>query len=110
MTISDSSHDPAIFPDSTAFMPERWLADPRTQDGLPLDRFLVCFGRGTRACLGITMAWTEMYLVLGMMFRRYKYDLFESSVADVEVGHDFLIPVPSLESKGLRVFVKSVDD
>ncbi|EMD63707.1 hypothetical protein GGP41_005656 [Bipolaris sorokiniana] len=110
MTISDSSHDPAIFPNSTAFIPERWLGDSRTPDGLPLDRFMVSFGRGTRACLGVTLAWTEMYLVLGMMFRRYKYELFESSVADVEVGHDFFIPITSLESKGLRVFVKSVED
>lgn len=109
MTISDSSHDPSIFPDSTAFIPERWLGDPRTPDGLPLDRFMVSFGRGTRACLGVTLAWTEMYLVLGMMFRRFKYELFESSVKEVEVGHDFFIPITSLESKGLRVFVKSVD-
>lgn len=53
MTIPDVSHDEEIFPSSREFIPERWLNDPKTPDGLPLDRFLVSFGRGTRSCLGI---------------------------------------------------------
>lgn len=110
MTIPDVSHDESIFPSSYEFIPERWLDDPKTDDGLPLDRFLVCFGRGTRSCLGMTLAWTEMYLTLGMMFRRFKFELHESSVEDVKMKHDFFIPVTKLESKGLRVFAKRSED
>ena len=36
-----------IFPKSRAFIPERWINDPN------LDRYLVSFGKGSRACLGI---------------------------------------------------------
>ena len=54
MSIPDMSHDEEIFPQSRDFVPERWLDDPKTSDGIPLDRFMVSFGRGTRSCLGIT--------------------------------------------------------
>ena len=54
MSIPDLSHDEEIFPQSREFIPERWLDDPKTADGIPLDRFMVSFGRGTRSCMGIT--------------------------------------------------------
>lgn len=38
--------DPDLFPDPTAFKPERWLGNPR------LDRYLIAFSKGTRQCLG----------------------------------------------------------
>lgn len=37
---------PDIFPDPTTFKPERWLGNPR------LDKYLIGFSKGTRACLG----------------------------------------------------------
>ncbi|KAL6711503.1 hypothetical protein ACN47E_004437 [Coniothyrium glycines] len=110
MTIPEVSHDEDIFPNSRQFIPERWLGDPKTSDGLPLDRFLVSFGRGTRSCLGINLAYTELYLTLGMMFRRYRFELLDADVSDVEMGHDFFIPVTRTDSKGVRVFVTSTSD
>lgn len=54
MSIPDVSHDEGIFPQSREFIPERWMDDPKTSDEIPLDRFMVSFGRGTRSCLGVT--------------------------------------------------------
>ena len=54
MSIPDMSHDEEIFPQSREFIPERWLGEPKTSDGIPLERFMVSFGRGTRSCMGIT--------------------------------------------------------
>jgi hypothetical protein len=51
-----------------------------------------------------------MYLTLAMMFRRFKFELHEADASDVQLGHDFFIPVPKLESKGVRVFVSSSGD
>lgn len=110
MTIPEISHDEEIFPNSSEFIPERWLDSPKTADGIPLDRFMVSFGRGTRSCMGITLAHTELYLTLAMMFRRYSFELHEANVTDVEIGHDFFIPVTNLDSKGVRVFVTSTSD
>jgi cytochrome P450 len=61
MSIPDVSHDEELYPQSREFIPERWLGDPKTSDGIPLDRFMVSFGRGTRSCLGIT--WVYNYAV-----------------------------------------------
>lgn len=57
-----------------------------------------------------SLAYTELYLTLGMMFRRYKFELYEADVTDVQLGHDFFIPVTKLDSKGVRVFVTSTTD
>jgi len=52
MTIVDVHHDPAVFPDPQSFVPERWLDDPKA-NGVPLERYLVAFGKGPRSCLGV---------------------------------------------------------
>lgn len=46
-------HDENIFPDSHSYIPERWLDNPRTKDGSPLNRYFVSFGKDGRSCLGI---------------------------------------------------------
>lgn len=106
MSIPDVSHDEDIFPDSESFKPERWLASGPSN----LDRFMVSFGRGTRSCLGITLAWTELYLTLGMLFRRYRFELIEPDVRDVQCGHDFFIPVAWEGGKGVRCWVRDSGD
>jgi cytochrome P450 len=115
MTIPDLSHDENVFPDSDSFIPERWLNNPTTihpitSDPVSLDKFMVSFGRGTRSCLGMNLAWTELYLTLGMLFRRYKFELIEPDVRDVQLGHDFFIPVAWEGGKGVRVWVESCKD
>ena len=62
MTIVDISHDPAVFPDSRSYIPERWLNDPKTATGVPLERYLVAFGRGPRSCLGIKYVFFGLFL------------------------------------------------
>jgi cytochrome P450 len=71
---------------------------------------MVSFGRGTRNCLGINLAWTELYITLGMMFRRYKFELHEPNERDVVIGHDYFIPVAWEGGQGVRVYVSSTDD
>lgn len=60
MTSVQLHHDEENFPESRRFMPERWLGS----EGRRLDRYLVTFSKGTRSCLGINLAYGEMYLVL----------------------------------------------
>lgn len=68
MTIPEVSHDESIFPKSREFIPERWLDSPTTTDGIPLDRFMVSFGRGTRSCMGITYVFTFPMLAISVLF------------------------------------------
>jgi cytochrome P450 len=53
MTIVDMNHDEEVFPDSHSFIPERWMNNPTTKDGSPLERYYVGFGKGSRQCIGL---------------------------------------------------------
>ncbi|EON62171.1 hypothetical protein W97_01391 [Coniosporium apollinis CBS 100218] len=109
MNIIDVHHDEELYPDSHSFIPERWLGNPKAPNGSPLDRYFVAFGKGPRSCLGINMAYAELYLGLGTVFRRFAFELYETDVTDVELAHDFTLPSPRLDSKGVRVRVKPFD-
>lgn len=91
----------AIFPSHREFKPERWL-----EPGWNLDKYLMTFGKGPRACLGMNMAYAELYVKLATIFRRFEYELFETGRRDVDAEHDFMVSCPALDSKGVRVLVK----
>jgi cytochrome P450 len=98
--------DPSIFPEPHVFKPGRWMGDSANR--ARLDRYLVPFSKGSRACLGINLAQVEMYLTLAMLFRRFEFGLFQTDRSDVELAHEFFVPVSRLDSKGVRVLVKEL--
>ncbi|PWY84768.1 cytochrome P450 oxidoreductase OrdA-like protein [Aspergillus heteromorphus CBS 117.55] len=59
------THDPSIYPDPTAFKPERFLAS----DGHPPERdpHLLVFGFGRRVCPGRTLADANVYLTIAQV-------------------------------------------
>ncbi|WP_437850228.1 cytochrome P450 [Sorangium sp. So ce363] len=71
-------HDPAVFPESAVFRPERFLE--RTYS--PFE--FLPFGGGNRRCIGAAFALYEMKLVLGTLLRRYSFELV--SKKPVRVG------------------------
>lgn len=100
------SHDEAIFPDSAAFRPERWLgADPRAPDGKQLSRYMVAFGRGTRSCVGMQLAYAELYTGVSTLFRRFRMELHETGRDALDLHMDRFVPRPRPGTKGLRVLV-----
>ena len=52
-----------------------------------------------------SLAYAELYMVLAAIFRRFSFELYETDVSDVRMAHDFFIPSPKLDSKGVRVKV-----
>ncbi|KAL6716918.1 hypothetical protein ACLMJK_004830 [Lecanora helva] len=105
MTIPDVHHDEAIFPNSHTFIPERWMGNPRTPNGSPLDRYLIAYGKGSRSCLGINLAQAMLHMGLAKTFRRFSFELHETDVSDVAMAHDLFMPLPKMDSKGVRVKV-----
>jgi len=94
-----------IFPDPQEFRPERWLNDER------LSRYLVAFSRGTRSCLGISLAWAELYLVLAKVFRKFNFDVDQVvRERDIDVARDVLLGVPRSDSIGVIVNVLMNND
>ena len=51
MSAAITHHDESFFPDSHAFNPERWL-DENNERRRDLERALLAFSKGSRACLG----------------------------------------------------------
>ncbi|KAJ3926490.1 MAG: cytochrome P450 [Lentinula lateritia] len=75
-----------LFPQPTKFNPERWLKESpsRTMDSMKkesssdvteinADKYLVSFSRGPRSCIGIHLAWCELYIVFGFLFRKLEF-------------------------------------
>ncbi|RDW65806.1 cytochrome P450 [Aspergillus mulundensis] len=96
--------DPEVYADPFSFVPERWLGDavdPR------LHRNWVAFSRGSRGCLGLNLAYAELYWVLAVLFRpgAPELRLFETVEEDVRHVVDLSTALPRLGSLGTRVTV-----
>lgn len=102
MNNMDMHNDPTVFVNPSTFWPERWLQS----DSGELLKHLVPFCRGTRACVGQNLAYAEMYLTLATLFRRFDFDLFETTRVDVDAAHEYHIPQVERGSKGVRVLVR----
>ncbi|KAL8948117.1 MAG: hypothetical protein Q9222_005665 [Ikaeria aurantiellina] len=81
--------DENIFSDPHSFKPERWL-DPDTFR--ELDRHLLSFSRGTRGCLGINLALSELNIVFAHLFRRLDLKVVGTTAGDME-WQDLYIPI-----------------
>ncbi|KAA8642750.1 cytochrome P450 [Aspergillus tanneri] len=76
-------------------------------DGVhPLSHYLVPFSRGSRACIGMHLAYMELFIALATVFRRHQFELFETDRSDVDFANDLVRPMPKWGSKGVRVMVK----
>ncbi|KAI1171810.1 benzoate 4-monooxygenase cytochrome P450 [Nemania sp. FL0916] len=88
----------SLFPDPFTFNPQRWIDDPK------LKAQLLSFGRGSRICIGINLAYAEIYLTLAHLLRRFDMEPYQTlKQRDVETTHDCFIGTPHLESPGIRV-------
>lgn len=53
-----------------------------------------------------SLAWAELFLGLGMTFRRFDFELFETDESDVVFKHDYFVAETKSDSKGVQVLVK----
>ncbi|KKK12649.1 hypothetical protein AOCH_001347, partial [Aspergillus ochraceoroseus] len=95
-------HNESVFPDSYRFNPDRWT-DPAERKRL--EKYMVAFSKGSRQCIGMHLARTEILLVISTLLRRMNFELFETTIEDVRVKHDIFIPFVKMDSKGVRLLV-----
>lgn len=121
-------NDPTIFPRPKVWDPERWLTcSPGEAAGKEdvvfnhslLQRYMVAFSKGTRACVGKELAWAELYLVLARMFNpkheaagkgRVELKLCTNLTdeRDVIVEHDCFNPQPATGRGSVWVSVRKI--
>ena len=104
-TQNNTNFNPAIFEEPRTFKPERWL---EKADRRRLQRHLQPFGRGSRNCIGVEVAYAQIYTFMGRLFApttKFGLQLHDTVFeTDVDLFHDFFIPFPKT-SKGVRVLV-----
>ncbi|KAI3326694.1 cytochrome P450 family protein [Xylariaceae sp. AK1471] len=93
--------DPRVFRRPFEFIPERWL-DSVTPE---MTKNYVPFSKGSRNCLGWNLATCELNFILSALFRPGgpDFELYETYESDVVQAHDFMLPLPKLETQGIRV-------
>jgi len=72
-----------IFPEPFSFNPERWLKNKG------LEKYLVSFIKGSKPCIGINLAYCEVYLTITMLFRRWDMELYDVGDEDMVIAHDY---------------------
>ncbi|KAF4620014.1 hypothetical protein D9613_005506 [Agrocybe pediades] len=81
--------NPILFPNPTQFMPERWLQPSSTS----LNKYLLSFSSGPRMCLGISMAWAELYMFFAYIFRKMDMRIVEFDISDFNDFKDYFVPI-----------------
>ncbi|KAJ0423592.1 cytochrome P450 [Aspergillus carlsbadensis] len=93
--------------DAAEFRPERWLdmnnndtsntssskspdantasaSAPALDPAVDLHHYLVAFSRGPRMCLGVNLAWAELYIALATMVRRFEIRVDRTTEEDMQ--------------------------
>lgn len=92
--------DPRAFPEPDNFDPGRWL---KQGEARRLERFMVPFSRGQRACMGQTLAYVELYVCLGRLFRRFDDLKLHDTRPEDMVWEDRFLPFHVKGARGLRI-------
>ena len=93
----------AVLALAQVFDPQRFMG----VEGKARKKYLVHFSKGTRSCLGQTLANAEIYLCLAALFREegMGFEVYQTGKEDIEVKHDYFTPMPRKGSRGLRVLI-----
>ena len=52
-----------------------------------------------------SLAYVEMWFALGVAFRRFEFELYQTTIRDVLPTRDFFIGITPADSKGVRMKV-----
>uniref|UniRef100_A0A8C1YU53 Si:dkey-91i10.3 n=1 Tax=Cyprinus carpio TaxID=7962 RepID=A0A8C1YU53_CYPCA len=89
------SYDEKVFPNPSAFLPQRWIRGEKQLNQHPFGS--VPFGFGIRACLGRRVAELEMYLLLSRLIKHYEVRPDPSGRTVKPITRTLLVPATSID-------------
>ncbi|KAJ0417671.1 cytochrome P450 [Aspergillus carlsbadensis] len=95
--------DPTIFPSPKTFNPARWIE--ATANGVKLTKYLATFGVGPRSCLGIHLAYAELYHLIAAFACSFEWEPHETRLEDVQPTRDFHLALPENGSLAIKVLL-----
>ncbi|KAF3404731.1 Trichodiene oxygenase [Talaromyces pinophilus] len=95
--------DGNIYPNPKSFDPDRWTdLDTRKQ----YEKIYAPFSRGTRSCLGMHLAWAELYLTIAALVQEFDFSFEGTAPEEIEPVSDQFI-IGTRARNGLVVRVKT---
>lgn len=98
--------DPRVFPEPESFKPERWVI--AAGKGVNLNKFIVSFSRGSRNCLGMNLAYAELYMTLASIIRRFDVELYETRPENIRIYREMGIGQPKKGDFSVRAKITKV--
>ncbi|KAG9241457.1 trichodiene oxygenase [Calycina marina] len=77
--------DPAIYPEPSNFNPDRWMHLNEREN---LGKVFAPFSRGSRMCIGMHLAWAEMYLIVASLVQKFDFRFNNATAKDFECESD----------------------
>lgn len=77
--------DEKLYPNPMCFDPDRWMDSTARGEA---DTKFAPFSRGTRICLGMHLAWAEMYLLLTSLVQNFNFNIEGATAGDFELEKD----------------------
>jgi cytochrome P450 len=83
--------NPDVFPDPMKFDPSRWVDPTQFRK---LDSNIMAFGGGSRVCVGMPLAYCEIYVTIATFFHRFgNLQIYKTTDYDMEFD-DFFSSYP----------------
>lgn len=87
-----TQRDPDVFHDPDSFQPDRWL-DPKAVTP-EMKTMMMPFSVGSRACLGISLAWMELKVITSALVRHYEVSLAPGTTDESMTFWDHFLAAP----------------
>jgi cytochrome P450 len=93
-----------VFPEPEKYEPERWI-DGNGKPNHAMEKYIMSFSKGSRQCLGMNLAFCEIYLVTAALALRVlpHLKLHDTVFEDIKYDFDGLTPQPRKGARGVRV-------
>ncbi|KAI0447310.1 cytochrome P450 [Xylaria telfairii] len=62
--------NPSLYPNPKEFIPDRWLS---TESRRAADKVYAPFSKGARMCLGMSLAWAELYITIAALVSPFDF-------------------------------------